>query len=195
MKQEKYYLYYFLRAIYIVLLKILYHPKVIGKENIPKEGPCILAGNHFCAVDPVMVMAQTKRRVVFLAKKELFWGLHGKIFKKLGLIPVYPDRANGAAMREAEKVLTEGGVIGIFPEGKRNRERDKHLLLPFKKGCVRMAQRTGATIIPFAISGRYIPFFAHLQITFGKPIQIKNTEDIKEVNESVRNEVMSLIRM
>ena len=194
MKKEKNYLYYFLRRIYIVLIWILFHPKIIGKENIPKEGAFILAGNHFCAADPVMVMAQTKRRVIFLAKKELFWGLHGKLFEKLGLIPVYPDRANGAAVIAAERVLKEGGVIGIFPEGKRNRQRDKEIVLSFKKGCVRMAQRTKSMVIPFAISGRYIPFFANLQISFGKPMKIEETEDIKEANERVRNEVINLIK-
>ena len=89
MKKEDKPLYYFLRNLANVLLRILYRPKKIDKENIPQEGPIILAGNHVNAIDPVMVITSTKRLVHYMAKESLFKGIHGWIFKKVGTIKVH----------------------------------------------------------------------------------------------------------
>ena len=89
MKKSKNYLYKSLKVICKILIKTLYRPKVIGIENIPKEGPIILAGNHKHAFDPVLVMTSTKRIVSYMAKEEIFKGLHGKLLEKLGMIKVY----------------------------------------------------------------------------------------------------------
>ena len=82
-------LYNVCKAIYTFLVKIIYRPQVIGKENIPNEGSLIFAGNHRHAVDPVIVMSNTNRIVHYMAKEELFKGLHGLIFEKIGLIKVH----------------------------------------------------------------------------------------------------------
>ena len=161
MKKENRFLYYFLRKIYRTILIILYRPQVIGTENIPKEGPVILAGNHRHAFDPVVVMMTTKRVVHFLAKKEAFKGLHGKMFEGIGLIKVDRTKANPLAVMQSESVLKQGGIIGIFPEGTRNKTEEQ--VLPFKKGTVTIAQKTNTPIVPFAISGNYKPF--HKSVT------------------------------
>ena len=153
MKKEKNYLYDILKVIYTFLLKLLFKPTIYGKENIPKEGPIIFVGNHINALDPVMVMSSTDRTIHYMAKQEIFKGLHGLIFKKIGLIPVNRSRSNPLAVIEAEKILNSGGAIGIFPEGTRNRTQND--LLPFKKGAVIIAQRTNSKIVPFAIRGKY----------------------------------------
>ena len=75
--------YNLIKPIYTILLKIIFRPKVIGKENIPKDGPLIFAGNHKHAVDPTMVMMSTDRLVHYMAKEDLFKGLHGILFRKI----------------------------------------------------------------------------------------------------------------
>lgn len=191
MQQREEFLYKFVKPIYTILLKVIYRPEVHGLENIPKEGPVILAGNHICAFDPIVVMASTDRMVHYMAKEELFKGLHGWLFKNIGLIPVSRSRSNPSAVLDAEKILKDGGTIGIFPEGTRNRT-DKELL-PFKKGAVVLATQTNTKVVPFAIKGKYKIFRKGLIIEFGRPVELSEKEK-EEANNQLKNEVLELIR-
>ena len=191
MKKENKFIYCFFKCIYRPLLKIIYRPKVIGKENIPKDGAIIIAGNHKHAVDPVVIMSSTNRIVHFLAKEEVCKGLHGKIFNKLGVIRVYRSKANTKAVIEAENILKNGGTIGIFPEGTRNRTENK--LLKFRSGTVRMAKDTNTLILPFAIEGKYRLFRKGLVLEFGKPIDVADM-DTQEANEYLKEQVLNLLR-
>jgi len=191
MKQSKNYLYKICRIIYSTLLKIIYRPKALGMENIPSDGAIIFAGNHKHAVDPTMVMSNTKRIVHYMAKEELFRGLHGIIFNRIGLIKVYRDRKNPKAVIEAEEILKNGGTIGIFPEGTRNKTDEE--LLKFRPGAVKIAKKTNTKIVPFCIKGKYKLFRKGVTIEFGKPIDVSKME-IEEANEYLKNEVLNLIR-
>lgn len=191
MKKEDKPLYYFLRNLANVLLRILYRPKKIDKENIPQEGPIILAGNHVNAIDPVMVITSTKRLVHYMAKESLFKGIHGWIFKKVGTIKVHRNKSNPVAVMEAEDILKHGGAVGIFPEGTRNRTNED--LLKFRHGTVSIAKKTNSKIVPFAIRGKYKIFRKGLSIKFGKPIDVSNME-IEEANDYLRGEVLKLLK-
>lgn len=191
MKKEKNVLYYIIKPIYTMLLKIIFRPKIIGTENIPKEGALIFAGNHKHAVDPTMVMMSTKRIVHYMAKEEIFRGLHGILFKKIGLIKVYRGKSNPNAVIEAEKILNAGGTVGIFPEGTRNKGNEE--LLKFRQGAVKIAQKTKSLIVPFAIKNKYKIFRRSVILEFGKPIDVSNIE-IEEANEYLRNEVLKILR-
>ena len=191
MKKEKNVVYNIIKPIYTILLKIIFRPQVVGKENIPKEGPLIFAGNHKHAVDPTMVMMSTERVVHYMAKEELFKGLHGMLFRKIGLIKIYRGRSNPQAVIEAENILKAGGTIGIFPEGTRNKGKEE--LLKFRYGAVRIAQKINSPILPFAIKNKYKIFKKSVIIEFGKPIDVSNME-INEANEYLRNEVLKLLR-
>ena len=190
MKENKR-LYKFLKLIYSSILKILYRPKAYGVENIPEEGPIIFVGNHTHAFDPVVVMTHTKRIVHYMAKESLFKGIHGKLFEGIGLIKVYRNRKNPMAVVEAEKILKQGGAVGIFPEGTRNKTEKE--LLKFRHGAVAIAKKANARIIPFAIRGKYRVFRKGLNIEFGKPVDISQME-VEEANEYIRNEVLKLLR-
>lgn len=192
MKEKGNVLYKICKVIYTVLLKILFRPQVYGKENIPQEGALIFAGNHKHAVDPVMVMSSTKRRVHYMAKEELFKGLHGVLFRKIGLIKVHRGKSsNPIAIIEAEKILENGGTIGIFPEGTRNRSKNE--LLKFRYGAVRLAKKTNTKIIPFAIKGKYKLFRKSVKLEFGEPIDFSEME-LEEANRYLENQVLKLLR-
>lgn len=190
MKENKV-LYKFLKLIVTPLLKILYRPKAYGKENIPEEGGVIFAGNHTHAIDPVVVMVNTKRMVHYMAKENLFKGFHGFVFEQIGLIKVYRTKSNPQAIVDAEEILKNGGTVGIFPEGTRNKTNEE--LLKFKHGTVAIAKNSNAKIVPFAIRGKYKLFRKGLEIEFGNPVDVSNME-LEEANDYIRNEVLKLLR-
>ena len=183
-------LYPILRPIFTVLFKIVYRPKIINKELIPKTGSIILAGNHRHALDPISIGVCTKRTIHFLAKKELYRGINFIFFDLVGTLPVDKHNKNKRTIGEAEKMLNNGGVIGIFPEGTRNRPEDR--LLPFKKGAVSFAKNTNSLIVPFAITGEYKIFRKSLTITIGKPYKVGN-DSIEVANNKLQDKIYNLI--
>ena len=190
MKENKK-LYKTLKVIIKPILKILYRPVAKGTENIPQEGPIIFAGNHKHAFDPVVVMTNTYRIVHYMAKESIFKGLHGKLLEAIGIIKVYRTKSNPVAVVEATQILEQGGAIGIFPEGTRNRTTEE--LLKFRHGAVAIAQKANSPIIPFAIKGQYRLFRKGLIIEFGKPVDVSEMET-EEANNVIRNEVLKLLR-
>ena len=170
---------------------IWFGDKVIGKENIPKNGACILAGNHLSDFDAYLLYAGTKRPIHFLAKKELFESSFGWFFKMMHLIPVDRKNKNPEAKAKAIETLEEGKVVGIFPEGTYHKE---DLLLPFKPGVISFAKKTGAPIIPFAMDSTF-KFRCPPVIKFGKPIyinEIKEKDKLSYLENVVREMLQDL---
>lgn len=183
MKEPK--LYKVVRPILKVFMKIAYKPKMSGLENIPREGPVILAGNHTNNFDCLLLIASTKRCIHFLAKDSLYQGWKKVIFKHMGIIPVNRKIHDKSVIPAAEKVLKQNGIVGIFPEGTFNRTKD--VVMPFKIGAVKIASDMSCPIVPFAIVGKYKPFKKGLRIFFGKPLQISH--DLEYENKRLMNTV------
>lgn len=183
--------YFVTKAILKPIFYLLYHPKIENREYIPKEGPAVLAGNHTHIFDPACPAVSTKRQVHFLAKEFLFeYPIVGPLFEKVGCIKVLKDKHNDDALADAIKELENGEVIGIFPEGKVKTEDT--ILNRFRYGAVKMAKKVGCLIVPFAITGKYIPFFGSLKVTFGKPIDVREME-VEEATDYLYETVKELI--
>jgi len=169
------------------IFKLYYNPKVIGKENIPKEGAILIVGNHKHLYDQCLTIISTKRYIHYMAKKEYFdnkkvaW-----FFKGTGCISVDRSKKDKTSVELALSVLKDDGAIGLFPEGTRN--RTKEILLPFKFGAVSMAKKTDAYLVPFGITGDYKFRSKNLTIEYGKPFKITNM-DLEAANERLYNEV------
>ena len=191
MVEENKHLYKVCKIIYSFLLKILFRPKAYGVENIPKEGKLIFAGNHKHALDPIMVMSSTDRIVHYMAKEELFKGIHGILFEKIGLIKIHRKKSNPVAVIQAENILKNGGAVGIFPEGTRNKTEKE--ILEFRYGTVSIAKKTNTLIQPFAIRGKYRLFRKGVEIEFGIPIDVSGIE-LEEANNYLKDEVLKLLR-
>ncbi len=172
--------YKIIRPIAKVIFIILYRPKIIGKENIPKSGRIIIAGNHKNNFDCAMMLSSTKRCIHFLAKEELFKGMFGWFFKAMGLIPVKRKTHDGKALPLSISYLENEKVIGIFPEGTFNRSDD--VILPFKIGAVKMAHDANCKIVPFVIKGEYRLFRKGPRIVYFKPIEVKS-DNLDEENK------------
>ena len=164
--------YRIIRPIAKFIFIVLYRPKVIGKENIPKKGRIVLAGNHKHNFDGAMLLISTRRCVHFLAKEELFAGKFGWFFKWMGFIPVKRKTHDGNVLPTAISYLQNEKLIGIFPEGTFNRTEDP--IIPFKIGAVKMAHDAPSQIVPFVIKGEYKKFHKGLRIQFFKPINIES---------------------
>lgn len=126
-----------------------------------------------------------------MAKKEYFDSKFSWFFKATGCISVDRSKKDSSAKEKAIEVLKEGGAIGLFPEGTRN--KTKYFLLPFKYGTVSMAKKTNATIIPFGLTGDYKFRSNNLIIRYGKPFKVEGMS-LEEVNDKLYKEVEKLMK-
>lgn len=172
------------------IFSLYYHPKIIGAEKIPKDVPIIIAGNHKHVYDQCLTIIATKRVIHYMAKKEYFDGKLAPLFRVVGCIPVDRSRRDFSSAKSAMKVLNNDGAIGIFPEGTRN--KTDAFLLPFKKGTVSMAQRSGAYIVPFGLTGDYKFRSKNLTVRYGEPFKVDNMT-AEEANAKLYHEVERLM--
>ena len=175
-------LYRICRPIIKAIMLVLFRPKYVGLNNIPKDGALVLAGNHTNILDCWLLISSTKRTIHFLGKDSLSKGFKGLIFKNLGLIFVNRNIHDKQALNNAKDVLKEGKVIGIFPEGTIN--RSEGLTLPFKIGAVKMANDTDSYIVPFIITGKYRLIGGKIKVEFLKPYKTK--DDLTTENDILR---------
>ena len=139
-----------------MVLKIVFRPRAWGVKNVPRHGPVILASNHLSFSDHFFGPLPVPRKVIFLAKAEYFTGRGVKglisraFFTGVGQIPI--DRGGGqaseAAIRTGLRVLAEGHVLGIYPEGTRSPDGR---LYRGKTGVARLAIESGAPVVPTAM--------------------------------------------
>lgn len=172
---------------------ILYRVKKVGEENVPKEGAFVLCGNHVHALDAPALVVTAKRKIVFMAKAELF---ENKFIKWLAgvfeVIPVKRGKQDLESMKKSLKAISNGDILGIFPEGTR-KGLSKNVKV--KTGAAFMALRTGVPIIPVGIQGTFKPF-TKVIINYGKPMdfsEYKSNKPEKEVLEKITSEVMDEI--
>ena len=190
-KNEKMGAYRFFKAILVPIFKFWYRPTIIGKENIPKDGPILIVGNHKHLYDQCLAIIATKRPLHYMAKKEYFDGRHAWFFKLVGCIPVDRSKKDNNATSLALEVLKNGYALGLFPEGTRN--KTDQFLLPFKYGAVSMAHKTDSLIVPFGITGDYKFRSKNLTIRFGKPFKVD--DDLEKANKKLEKEVEKLMRL
>lgn len=177
---------------------ILLGLKVEGLENLPADGGIIVVANHVSNWDPVMIALALNRPVHFMGKAELFnYKILGKLLIALNAFQVKRGSADRQSIRQALKLLEEGKVLGIFPEGTRNKTGQE---LKTQTGAAFIALRAGAGIIPVACVGTNhifpIGWFRPLQVRVGKPLLLSDYQDQK-VNsaalEQLSNEIFDKI--
>lgn len=194
---------------YIVLgpiLRLLFWPKVEGRDNVPDSGPAIIASNHLSFCDSIFMPLMVRRKVVFVAKAEYFTGkgikgfLTKMFFVSTGTIPV--DRSGGRAAQAALdtqlRVLREGGLAGIYPEGTRSPDGR---LYRGKTGVARLALDSGAPVVPVAMlnsdvvqpPGKLIPRLKRVRIRFGAPMDFSRYAGMagdRFIERAVTDEIM-----
>ncbi|WP_081640030.1 lysophospholipid acyltransferase family protein [Actinomadura flavalba] len=188
---------------YVVLgpaLRVLLRPRVRGVENVPVEGAVILAANHLAVVDSFVLPLMVRRKVFFLGKHEYFTcpGRRGRamaaFFRGVGAISV--DRSGGgaatAALDAGAGVLEAGGVFALHPEGTRSPDGR---LYRGHTGVARLALRTGAPVVPVALTGtdrvqpagRTLPRPGRVDVRFGRPIDVsgRSADDVRAITDEI----------
>jgi 1-acyl-sn-glycerol-3-phosphate acyltransferase len=161
--------YHFQMAVYRAFARL----EVEGAEKLPAEGAVILAANHLSNYDVFPMQFALPRPIFFMGKEELFRNpIMDWLLRQLGGFPVYRGERDEWAMQHAQSVLEQGRVLGMFPEGSRNKGNG---LRPAKTGIARLAMATKAPIVPTALHGpqymfRHFPRRTTVQVRFGDPI-------------------------
>ena len=187
-------------------LRLLFRPWVEGLENVPSDGAAILASNHLSFSDSIFLPLMVPRRVTFLAKQEYFTGRGLKgwfsrlFFSSIGQVPI--DRSSGAAakaaLETAKRILAEGKLLGIYPEGTRSPDGR---LYRGKTGVARMALEAGVPVIPCAMIdtdkvqpiGHALPRIRRVGVRIGKPLDFSRYEGLagdRFIERSMTDEIM-----
>lgn len=141
------------RAALRPLLRLRYRPIVSGASRIPRTGAVLLASNHLASLDTILIPSFSPRKVQFLAKASLFRGrIRGWFFRQIGAVPVHREAGSAAqaALEAGQRVLAEGQVFAVFPEGSRSRDGR---LYRGRSGAAFMALESGAAVIPVGLIG------------------------------------------
>jgi 1-acyl-sn-glycerol-3-phosphate acyltransferase len=171
--------YSFLTRLARLLTRILLGSKfhLRGTVNVPRTGPLLIVSNHVGAVDPAIIGAWTPRPVWFMAKAELFTGAFAWLMRAYHAFPVVRHSPDRTALRRAFGLLKQGSAVVLFPEGHRS---ETARLLRAEPGAGFVARRSGAPVVPMAITGTQhvlgrhaiIPRRAEVAMTFGEPFQL-----------------------
>lgn len=190
------------------LLRLIYRPKAEGVDNVPATGAAILAPNHLSFIDSLFIPLLTKRRLVYIGKADYFDKWRTRWFvKAVGVIPVRREggSAGEAAIQTGIRLLREGHLIAIYPEGTRSPDGR---LYRGKTGVARMALEAQVPVIPVAVEGtdeimpigmrfpRTIP--GRVRVQFGRPLRFDRHYDTPKdrfVLRSVTDEIMYEIMM
>ena len=198
--------YWLVKAVLTPVLRFFYRVRVEGLENLPAEGPVILASNHVSFSDSIFLPMVLRRRVTFVAKAEYFddpktaW-----FFRAVGQIPIRRDggSASDCALAAARGVLDAGGVFAIYPEGTRSPDGR---LYRGHTGVARLALSCRAPIVPVAMigtreaqpTGQVIPNpFVPITIRIGRPLTYEHLYDRTDDRLALRDitdEVMYELR-
>lgn len=200
-------IYWVLKKIFLgPVLKVLFRPWTKGLDNLPVEGPAVLASNHLSFSDSIFMPLMVPRPVVFLAKSDYFTGrgLKGRLtaafFKLTNQLPM--DRSGGAAsagsLQTGVEVLNGGGLLGIYPEGTRSPDGR---LYRGKVGVAKLILTANVPVIPVAMIGtdkvqpigRRMPTIRRLGVIFGEPMDFSRYQgmaDDRFVQRSVTDEIM-----
>ena len=184
-------LYMLLKILLGPLLLLILRPIVYGKQNLRVKGKAIFICNHRSMWDPVIIAICTPRMVHFMAKKELFDNPVGRVFfKSLFVFPVNRKTADMKSIRQSLKLLRDGKVFGIFPEGRRSATDGMD---EFEKGTAFIAAKSGAPIVPIYInpkksrSGRSLLYVGDVIL----PGEIAEHCDRRMLNDAITNRMQN----
>lgn len=185
-----------IKFIFKIAAIIMYRPKIIGKENLPKDTAAIICPNHVHALDSAVIIAMNKRKINVLAKEELFKnGFLRWIADLFGIYPVKPDKKSMESIKISLKLLKKKELLMIFPEGTRNGMAKG---VKPKDGSIKLAIKANVPIIPVGVQGNF-RIFRKVKVNIGEPIyyseykdEINNKELLDKLTEDLMHRILEL---
>jgi len=196
--------YYVVRVIVKTLLLLLTNWQVRGKENVPSEGAVIVVANHLNLADPLVLGASLGRKVVFMAKRELFHSRVSRYFVRgLGAFSAQRGQLVREALRQASQILANSLALAVFPEGSRSKNAQLQSAFP---GSALIALRNGIPILPVGITGtekiRGAAWFLHrpkITVNIGRPFSLPPVgsklarAELAELTNSIMGRIAELL--
>ena len=183
----------FVRESLRIIISLIFRLRFTGEKDFPPKGAYIVCANHKSLFDIPILTFISKRWIYFMAKKELFDKWFGRAFvKAMGGFSVARGKGDIASIKTALKLLKNGHLLGLFPQGTREKKNEK---LPARKGAAMLSAMTGVPIIPVLIEGKF-KLFSKITITVGKPYDLglkKNIRYSSEEIEAKSQEIMTQI--
>ncbi|GHF69175.1 1-acyl-sn-glycerol-3-phosphate acyltransferase [Amycolatopsis bartoniae] len=187
------------RAVGKVLFRPAFRVRVRGRERVPRTGPVLLIANHSSMLEPQLIFGMLPRRSVFLVKEEMFTGAVGGFLRRIGQVPVRRGEPDRAPLLTTARILREGGLIGVFPEGTRG-DGD---VVSAEPGAAWLLRGTDAVVLPVAVRGTRRPpgakrrFRPRVDVLVGEPFRVevgKGRAGLAEATEKLRGELAALVR-
>lgn len=171
--------------------------QVMGRENVPSEGGCLLVSNHLAQIDSFLLKHVSPRCVLFMGKAEIFkYPITDYFFRHMGTFPVHRERLDRWALKYALEVLAKGHVVGIYPEGGRSKQKQ---LQEAKVGPAYLAIKSKRPLIPIAITDTHFvlhkwwPLRAPVTVRFGSPIFALPEETAQELTERMMGTIAGML--
>lgn len=192
-----------IRSLHATLL-VASRLQIIGRECVLPRGPLIVVSNHMSYLDPPLMSLAITRPITFLAKEGVFYNPMGYLLARgWGAVPTERGGPGDLpALRHAIRVLEQDGVVGLFPEG----TRDRGELIEAKAGVVLLATKTQAPILPMAITGTEkvrnllgVFSYPHIRVTIGQPFTLPVLEgklakaQVRELTDLVMGRIAELL--
>ncbi len=196
-----------LKVVLKLIITIVFRIRVTGLDLIPAKGPAILVANHASFLDSIILSVYPQRHIWFMAKNSQY--AHPLMRWFLKLVRSFPVRrytTDVQAVRNALRILQNGHIMGVFPEGERNWDGK---MMKFKKGTMRLILASGHPVIPVGIRGAYelMPRWTTrikrvpVTISFGAPICFEpvpipahSSVQIRHVTEALRQRIETLVK-
>ncbi|HYP49142.1 MAG TPA: lysophospholipid acyltransferase family protein [Thermoleophilaceae bacterium] len=186
------------RLVLTPYLLLFYRARCIDSHNIPADGPCIIAPNHFSFLDHFFVAVYLRRKVHFMAKSQLFKAPLQTVYTHGGVFPVRRGQRDEETFKTAHAVLARGDVIVMYAEAGRSRSGDLGTPRP---GLGRLALESGAAVVPAAIAGTEgVRNWKKLQfpkvtVQFAEPLRFEQVaEPTREQGQAASEEVFDRVR-
>lgn len=187
------------RIVLTIPTLLIYRVRAIGVENVPKQGPLVLAPNHFSQMDHFFTGVYLRRKIRFMAKSQMFGPpVLTYIYKHGGVFPVRRGRHDEEAIKTARILIDQGEMLLVYAEGGRSRSGE---LGEPKPGIGRIALETGVPIVPVCIYGseRVRSWkrlrFPKVTVQFGEPVSFAPEEaPSRERQLEVATEVFGHVR-
>jgi len=198
MPRKHNFLYRLFKFIAKVFFSLFYKVEFTDINSIPEKGPLIMCANHISLLDMFLIGYSMKRKIYYIAKNELFKNpLLAFLVGRLGAFPTNRGRPDVRSFRTVLSLLSEGHIVGIFPEGTRVNIKNKDSIRT-KPGVAYIAIKSGAPILPVAIEGNY-KLFSRLKVVFGQPFKLEldqekkySMEELVELSVGVMQKVHKL---